>query len=665
MNFEEFARDSGRALADAAAQLRPPTLTEISSRRRRTTLAAGAAGVAALLLGAVAVAGSINRVGPAVTPPTSDSPASTMVAEEAPVTVIDLLDGSRLEVIGPDLELTGYLFFLERPELGGTTNVYLNPVDDPAEAAATESAELEADLGGGVQLWRGDREGQPLFMSVDLDGWIVFLHVGSDASPNSEDLLALAAELRGEVTEYGVIMPNHDTDSFTTYLGSPGSENSIHLGIGECLREVIPGSEIVEHPARGEVIQGDTYASWCDDANDLEVRVHGDGGFVVLSVGELTLRRSYPNPQRTTTSTAPPSTTSTTTLASTEPTVSPVPIDQDVSLRVLAVRPNNPSLAVIDLAEGTTTIYPPGAHAMPLDATDGAVATPEGDWIIWTSGVASLFAGPLDQVDLVLGPKPPRHITGYAPALRVVPTPDADRAWLVQPGITYGQDHHPTLVDLVGVPDGSPLLSIETEGSAFPVAATDAGLVLNVHDWLDTGDGFVTEPGTELVVHMLDDGTTVPVGEGRAIAASPTRVVRIASDRLLVSGPDGSGEVEVVKPFDGTWMQVGGPMIPSDAMPFQTVSPDGSEVLVRLGRELDVNGTPADSELLAVNLSDGSTRRIAESNGETPLATWSSDGQWIALFWRNDITLINSADTGTQLLLEEVIPEDHFPLAAG
>lgn len=665
MNFEEFAQHSGRALADAAAQLRPPSLAEISSRHRRTTLAAGAVGVAALLLGAVAVAASINRASPAVSPATSDSPTSTMVAEVAPVTVIDLLDGSRLEVIGPDLELTGYLFFLDRPELGGSTNVYLSPVDDPAKAAATESAELEADLGPGVQLWRGDREGQPLFMSVDLDGWIVFLHVGSDAPPNSEHLLALAEELRGEVTEHGVILPNHDTETFTTYLGSPGSENSIHLGIGECIREVIPGSETVEHPARGEVIQGDAYASWCDDANDLEVRVHGDADFVIHNVGGLKLSRTFPDPQPTTTSTSTPSTTPTTTLAPSESTVSSIPIHQDVSLRVLAVRPNNPSLAVIDLAERTTTIYPPGAHAMPLDATDGAVATPEGDWIIWTSGVASLFAGSLDQVDLVLGPNPPRDISSYAPALRVVPTPGADRAWLVQPGITYGQDHYPTLVDLVGVPDGSPLLSIETEGSAFPVAATDTGLVLNVHDWLDTGNGFVTEPGTEVAVHMLEDGTTVPIGEGRAIAASPTRVVRIASDRLLVSAPDGNGEVEVVKPFDGTWIGIGGPMIPSDAMPFQTVSPDGSEVLVSLGRQLDANGAPADSELLAVDLLDGTARTIGEFDGATPFGTWSSDGQWIALLWQDDITLIDTDDPQSQLFIEDVVPEDHFPLAAG
>jgi len=201
--------------------------------------------------------------------------------------------------------------------------------------------------------------------------------------------------------------------------------------------------------------------------------------------------------------------------------------------------------------------------------------------------------------------------------LRVVPTPDGNRAWLVQPGITHGSDDYPTLVELLAIGDGSTLLSLETDGTAFPVAATNAGLVLNTHSWFDTGDGFTVEPGSEIVVHLSDDGITNRVGEGTAIAASPTKVVRLASDQLFVSAPDGTSEVEVTKSFDGTWIGVGGPMIPSHAMPLQTVSPDGSEVLIGLGRELDVNGTPAYSELIAVSLRNGSPahhRRIRRHN---------------------------------------------------
>lgn len=321
MNFEEFARDSGKALTDATAPLRPPKIGEISSRHRRATLAAGAVGIAALLVGAVAVAGAINRDGPAVPPATSFSTATTMRAEPAPdPVVVDLLDGSRLEAIsGIDLELSGYFFFLDRPELGGVTNVYVTPVEDPAEAAAAERAELEADLGSGVQIWRGSGEGDPLFMSVDLDGWVVFLHVGWDTPPDSADLLALAGELRGEVTDHGVILPNRDIETFTTYLESQDTQNQIHLGIGECLKELVPGSEVVEHPERGEVIRGSNYASWCDTANDLEVRVHGDSGFVFHRLSSLTLSRSYPDSKPTTTSMPPPSTTPTTAPAPTEP----------------------------------------------------------------------------------------------------------------------------------------------------------------------------------------------------------------------------------------------------------------------------------------------------------------------------------------------------------
>lgn len=361
----------------------------------------------------------------------------------------------------------------------------------------------------------------------------------------------------------------------------------------------------------------------------------------------------------------PPSTTTlpaTTSTASAQINVGTIPLDEPIPLRVLAVRPNNPSLAVLDFDEGTTMVYPPGVHALPLDAKDGAVATSDGDWIIWTNGVARLFTGSLDHVDLVLGPDPPRQIEGLAPALRAVPTPDGTSVWLVQPGLTWGDYDYPTLVERVRIADGATLLTTETDGSAFPVAATDTGLVLNTHRWFDTGDGWTDEPGSEATIHLGEDGTITHVGAGRAIAASPTRVVRIAADRLLISNPDGSDAFFVVKPFEGTWMAVGGPGIPSDAMPFQTVSPDGTEVLVSLRDPVD--GLATYSEFIAVDLSDGTTRTIAQFDSHTSIATWSSDGQWIALIRQQDITFINSSDTEQVIPLEGVIPTDHWAFAA-
>lgn len=664
MKFEDYAREAGEALAESGKRLHLPSLDEMSARRRRAGLVWGAVGLLAVAVGAVSLAGSI--LDPDPVPPAAT--LVTTVPENVAVEplIVDLLDGTQLRVEGaPGFELTGYFFNVERTELGGSSNVDVAPFIDPSA-----DGDLLVDLGDGVQLWRAEREGRPVFMSIDFGGWFAYLHVGWETQPDPDFLASLIEELRGEVTDQGVIMPGADLDMFRAYLAQPGTEGElIHVDFGQCFREVVPGAEVVSHPLRGDVIRADGYASWCDPDNDLEVRLYLPEDMVDQLLDELSLERTAPSPQPTPT-----------TIMETPdgPSILPISLDEPVALKVLAVRPNNPSLAVLDLFERTTTVYPPGVHALPLDSTDGAVSTPDRNWMIWTNGVARLLTDSLDQVDVVLGPSPPREITGYAPALQAIPTLDGDRAWLVQPGLISGTDNYPTLVDLVDVDNASILLSVEADRASFPVGATDTGLVLNVHEWFDTGDGFVTEPGTEFTLHLLEDGTTIPIGEGVAIAASPTRVVRLAcepdptgcdpygrANRLLISAPDGSGEIEVAKPFDGTWLDIGGPMIPSNAMPFQTTSPDGSEMLVSLGADLDPNHVPSQSALIAVNLADGSIRTITEFEGRTPFASWSSDGEWIALLWQQDITLINSANPQLRVDLEGIVPEDHWPLAAG
>ena len=368
----------------------------------------------------------------------------------------------------------------------------------------------------------------------------------------------------------------------------------------------------------------------------------------------------------TSSSTTQPPRSSSTTESPSAPTVTPIPIEEPVSLRVLAVRGNNPpSLAVVDLSEGETTIYEMGVHALSANPVDGAVATPDGDWIIWSNGIAYRFSDSLGTIEVQLGPDPPREISGYAPALRVVPMPDGTRAWLVQPGIMYGADDDPTLVDLVTLDDAASQLSVEVDGSAFPIASTNTGLVLNTERLLDTGDGFVTEPGSEATIHLTDDGTTTQVGTGWAIAASPTRIARMGNGELVISDPDGGNEVQVTKPIEGTWIDLGGPMVPSDAMPLQTVSPDGSQLAVSISQDLDANGKPAYSELIAVDLNDGSTQTLAQLDGPTPNVTWTSDGEWVALLGPEDITLINTTDPNNTQSLQGVIPREHYPLAAG
>ena len=225
---------------------------------------------------------------------TSSAPVntSTSVPAEFRSTTIDLLDGSALEVAGPaQLELGGYFYFIEIPGLG-ESNVSLTPDVDPTEAAAVEDTEFHSDLGDGVKLWVGDREGRPFFMTVELGEWVTLLQVGWDSPPESDLLISLADQLRGEVSTRGVVIPDFDVDVFQVSLHDPDNEDSVELWVGQCLRERIPESEAVEHPDRGEMIRKSGYASWCEPDNDLEVTVSGAEGFVDRVVKALTLTRS-------------------------------------------------------------------------------------------------------------------------------------------------------------------------------------------------------------------------------------------------------------------------------------------------------------------------------------------------------------------------------------
>ncbi len=217
--------------------------------------------------------------------------APTSVLGGLITTTIDLLDGSELEVAGPvRLELAGFSYFIVIPGLG-ESNVYLTPNVDPAAAAAVEDTEFHSDLGDGVKLWVGNREGRPFFMTVEIGEWVTLVHVDWDAPPGTDFLLSLADQMRGEASTRGLALSDFDIDVFGTFLHDPDSEDSVQLWVGQCLRERVPGSEAIEHPDRGETIRKSGYASWCEPHHDLEVTVSGAQSFVDLVVETLTLTR--------------------------------------------------------------------------------------------------------------------------------------------------------------------------------------------------------------------------------------------------------------------------------------------------------------------------------------------------------------------------------------
>jgi hypothetical protein len=84
-----------------------------------------------------------------------------------------------------------------------------------------------------------------------------------------------------------------------------------------------------------------------------------------------------------------------------------------------------------------------------------------------------------------------------------------------------------------------------------------------------------------------------------------------------------------------------------------------------IGSDFDVNGVPARWGLWLVDVGDLTTREIARFEGSHRLATWSRDNNWIVVMDQSDVELINVADLQQVISLPDVIPADHFPLAAG
>lgn len=310
MRLEELAPRAGQEIRDATRGLQPPGIMEVrSSRRRRNGMSAAlTAFIGTLAVVGIAVLWPTGGDGGPVSPPqqTTALPQSTTTIEtvtpvEPSIRGYRLLDGRTATVeTHAALTLKSYSFFIDTPDLdppgvGGGRHVTV-ALGDPSDMAVTQNAAEEATLSDTTTLWRADREGQPLFLSIDLGAWVVWLNVENQANRPSDDaLLQVAQQLTGTADERGVVLDGLALQYHELHLVGP-EDVLVTLRIGTCFNESVPASETVEDPRWGQVIRSEQRAAWCIGDGDFEVEVYGSEAFVDSVVAGIDVSISETTP---------------------------------------------------------------------------------------------------------------------------------------------------------------------------------------------------------------------------------------------------------------------------------------------------------------------------------------------------------------------------------
>lgn len=317
---------------------------------------------------------------------------------------------------------------------------------------------------------------------------------------------------------------------------------------------------------------------------------------------------------------------------------------EPIGLQLIAVNPNERSVAVVDFVSGTVHQYQPGQYDAPADAIDGASGG-NGFTHLWANGTISTY-WPIDSEPLVYQPEPLRDVGGIAPTLEVLPAPDGDHIWLVQTGV----DTDPTLIELINVVGFQldRVMTTELDGSWQPVGTNVAGLILTTDD---------PEPRTRLVA---TDGTVEAEISGTALSVGWEGAAVLRPDgSLVVTDAHLDGQIQVEEPGKGEWVSVGGPVIPATSPPARTGT---DRYLVMLANERG-KGQVSSGDLAVVD-SAGSATTIYELSHGSHLASWSPFDDWVVVVEESSVTLISLSD-GSTTPLGDLIPDSHFVLSAG
>ena len=353
------------------------------------------------------------------------------------------------------------------------------------------------------------------------------------------------------------------------------------------------------------------------------------------------------------------------------PSITPIDLPDPVDLRLLAARFNNPSLAIIDLRAGEARLHAPGHHGLPTqDFVSGAQLLSDGSVAVWQHDTLTVLPADLGAPMLVRRSDEYAHDTRGA--FRVVPVLDEDALWVAQVGPGHLEDAVEGQVELVDIATGEVRMATVVPPDAFPVAATNGGLVMTTTGgWIDSGDGWIDDPDARVTLLVGDDGSVTSISPGWAIAAG-RHVVAIQSCEGATGGTGCSGDLELLnvatrertgveRPIEGDWAAVNTPAVPGDHAPWSATAPNG-HLLVGIAQRVE-GGYASHVDLMVIDPTSFTATPISRVDGKGPWpARWDQQGKHIVIADDRDLILID-VEAGTSTTLMNVIPEDHWVIA--
>lgn len=349
---------------------------------------------------------------------------------------------------------------------------------------------------------------------------------------------------------------------------------------------------------------------------------------------------------------------------------------EPVPAQLLSVRFNQPSIAVIDLERGEATTYPPGTHGLTGDAIGGGAITQDGTIIVWQDDTVNVFVDGLDAPPLAHTPEEMINPPDAAPSLRVVPTSDGEAMWVVQIGACCPEPIDSS-VELVDLATGQVELTAELPAGSFPIAAAGDRLVLNTSRYTiasGSGDGGADD---HRVLVLDEDGTSVELAAGEALAANDEVVAvlvcddherRVGCHLDLVDLSTGDRR-EVTPPTEGSWSPVTEAVVPGDLAPWSAAAPDG-RLLVGLSSRRVAEQKPFESHLVVLDPDaepDGEVATVLMSyDGPLPIAAWDRRGRQIVMHdgthGRRETT-VHDIGGSTLTHIGDLLSDDHHVIA--